>query len=147
MSHIPKAIFRKMNSIKIASNTKRFINWIVDSISISILWFILLPFIVVLLKKIGLFDNLQEGETISLEFTVLPIILLYYVVFEGIFKTTIGKLITRTKIIRLDNEKVNFIDILLRTLCRFIPLEQLSFLSEKSVGWHDRISETRIITK
>lgn len=147
MSHIPKAIFRKMNSIKIASNTKRFINWIVDSISISILWFILLPFIVVLLKKIGLFDNLQEGETISLEFTVLPIIFLYYVVFEGIFKTTIGKLITRTKIIRLDNEKVNFIDILLRTLCRFIPLEQLSFLSEKSVGWHDRISETRIITK
>lgn len=136
-----------MNSTKTASNTKRFINWMVDSISISILWLILLPVIVIVLKKLELLNNLKEGETINLEFTFLPIVFLYYVVFEGIFNTTLGKLITRTKIIRLDNKKLNFIDILLRTLCRFIPLEQLSFLSEKPIGWHDRISETRIVIK
>ncbi|PXY02310.1 hypothetical protein DF185_06590 [Marinifilum breve] len=136
-----------MNSIKIASNTKRFVNWIIDSISISILWFILLPFIVIALKKAGLLENLKAGQTMSLEFTLLPIAFIYYIILKGIFHTTLGKLITRTKIIRLDNEKVNFIDILLRTLCRFIPLEQLSFFSEKPIGWHDRISETRIITK
>ncbi|MBI9060103.1 MAG: RDD family protein [Labilibaculum sp.] len=136
-----------MNSYKIASNSKRFINWLVDSISISILWLILLPVIVVILKKAGLFDNLKNGETMDLEFTVLPIAFLYYLTFESIFKTTLGKLITRTKIIRQDNEEVNFVDILLRTLCRFIPFEQLSFLAEKPAGWHDKISETRIITK
>lgn len=136
-----------MNSIKIASNTKRFINWTIDSISISILWLILLPVIVITLKKVGLLENLKVGQTMDLKFTLLPIAFSYYIILEGIFQTTLGKLITRTKIIRLDNEKVNFIDILLRTLCRFIPLEQLSFLSENPVGWHDRISETRIIKK
>jgi uncharacterized RDD family membrane protein YckC len=136
-----------MNSNKIASNTKRLINWIVDSISISILWFILLPVIVIALKNLGFLDNLKDGETMDLEFTVLPIALLYYLIFEGVFKTSIGKLITRTKIIRLDNEEVNFVDILLRTFCRFIPFEQLSFFAAKPAGWHDRISETRIIMK
>ncbi|NOU62298.1 RDD family protein [Marinifilum caeruleilacunae] len=136
-----------MNSIKIASNTKRFINWIIDSISISILWFILLPGIVIVLKKVGLLENLKEGQTMSLEFTILPIAFFYYIILEGILQTTLGKQITKTKIIRLDNKKVNFIDILLRTLCRFIPLEQLSFLSEKPIGWHDRISETRVVSK
>jgi uncharacterized RDD family membrane protein YckC len=136
-----------MDSSKIASNSKRFINWIVDSISVSILWFILLPVIVIILRNVGLLDNLKDGETMDLEFTVLPIAFLYYLTFESIFKTTLGKLITKTKIIRLDNEEVNFVDILLRTLCRFIPFEQLSFLAEKPSGWHDKISETRIITK
>jgi len=136
-----------MNSSKIASNTRRFINWIVDSISISILWFIMLPVILIALKKTGLLDNLKDGITMDLEFTVLPVAFIYYLTFEGIFKTTPGKLVTRTKIIRVDNEKVVFIDILLRTLCRFIPLEQLSFFAEKPAGWHDRISETRIINR
>lgn len=136
-----------MNSIKIASNTKRFTNWIIDSITISILWFILLPVIVIVLKNLGLLDNLAKGEKLDLEFTFLPVAFFYYLIFEGVFKTTLGKLITKTKIIRLDNEEVNIVDILLRTLCRFIPLEQLSFLADKPIGWHDRISETRIIMK
>ena len=136
-----------MNSIKIASNTKRLTNWIIDSITISIIWFTLLPVIVIVLKNIGLLDSLTKGETLDLEFTILPAAFFYYLIFEGVFKTTLGKLITKTKIIRLDNEEVNLVDILLRTLCRFIPLEQLSFLADKPIGWHDRISETRIIMR
>lgn len=99
------------------------------------------------MTKMGLFENLKEGESMDLEFTFLPVALLYYLIFEGIFKTTIGKLITRTKIVRIDNDKVGFLDFLLRTFSRFIPFEQLSFLMDSSVGWHDKISETRVINK
>ena len=136
-----------MSSNSIASKTKRFTNWLVDTICISILWFILMPLILMVMMKIGLFDHLKDGENMDLGFTFFPVALLYYLVFEGIFKTTIGKLITRTKIVRLDNENLGFIDILLRTFSRFIPFEQLSFLMDNSVGWHDKISETRIVDK
>lgn len=106
-----------------------------------------MPLILMVMMKIGLFDHLKDGENMDLGFTFFPVALLYYLVFEGIFKTTIGKLITRTKIVRLDNENLGFIDILLRTFSRFIPFEQLSFLMDNSVGWHDKISETRIVDK
>jgi len=35
--------------------------------------------------------------------------------------------------------------IVIRSLCRFIPLEAFSFLFNDGSGWHDTISSTKVI--
>jgi uncharacterized RDD family membrane protein YckC len=70
---------------------------------------------------------------------------IYYPVFEGIFGRTPGKWITNTKVVNNDGTKPEMSAILIRTLCRFIPLEPFSFLGSEPVGWHDTLSKTRVV--
>ncbi|WP_462319563.1 hypothetical protein [Marinilabilia sp.] len=44
-------------------------------------------------------------------------------------------------------ESPGFRTILIRSLCRFIPFDALSFLGGEESGWHDRISGTRVISR
>jgi uncharacterized RDD family membrane protein YckC len=68
----------------------------------------------------------------------------YYFLFEYIKRQTLGKIITRSKVISLsENKEYYFIQILLRTLMRFIPLDMLSYLISYR-GLHDWISKTTI---
>lgn len=67
---------------------------------------------------------------------------LYYLFFEGILKTTPGKILTNSHIVALDGKPIGFSRILGRTLLRRIPFNALSFLGD--VGWHDRFSTTTI---
>ena len=64
--------------------------------------------------------------------------ILYYMITEGLSGRSLGKLITKTKVINMENEKPSFINILGRTMCRFIPFEAFSFLGDGK-GWHDSI--------
>ncbi len=73
------------------------------------------------------------------------ITIMYYLLCETLFKgKTLGKLITKTRAINLDNSKMGFEDTLLRTLCRIIPFEAFSFLGN-GPGWHDKFSDTKVI--
>ena len=67
----------------------------------------------------------------------------YYVVFEGIFGWTVGKLVTGTRVIRADGNKPNVPQIIGRTFARFIPFEPFSVLFGR--GWHDSLSGTRVV--
>jgi uncharacterized RDD family membrane protein YckC len=67
----------------------------------------------------------------------------YYVVFEGIFGWTVGKLITGTRVLRADGNKPNVPQIIGRTFARFIPFEPFSVLFGR--GWHDSLSGTRVV--
>ena len=69
----------------------------------------------------------------------------YYAVLEGFTGRTIGKFITRTKVVDENGEKPDFNTILIRSLCRLIPFEQFSFLGSDSYGWHDKFSKTRVV--
>ncbi len=100
-----------------------------------------------LVASYGIPSWIEIGKEYDLSLTLLVTFLLYYLFFEGVFKITIGKLITRTKIIGLDGNKISFYNALTRTLCRLIPLEPFSYLSNKEFGWHDSITNTRIINK
>jgi len=109
-----------------ATITKRFLNYFVDIIIIS--------FISVF------FDFNSNGQNLT-----VPIVFLsYYLLMEGAFRTTIGKLLTNTKVVDIDGTRVN--EIFVRTICRIIPFEPLSFLFGKN-GWHDSISKTTVIDK
>lgn len=138
---------KKMDNYNYTSGIKRFLNWAIDGILISILWFILIIPITKLVLLLGLLNEMKNGEIYDLSYTILPIMFLYYLIFEGLFKTSIGKIITGTKIIRIDGDKIKFHDALKRTIYRFIPLEQFSFFTRNSIGWHDDFSYTRVVNK
>jgi uncharacterized RDD family membrane protein YckC len=67
----------------------------------------------------------------------------YYFILETFYGRTLGKLITRTKVVNRDGSQPVYTNIAGRTLARFIPFEPLSFLGTK--GWHDSMSDTRVV--
>ncbi len=71
--------------------------------------------------------------------------LVYFIFFETIFQRTPAKFITGTKVVLMSGAKAGFGSIIIRTLCREIPLDALSFLKRTPVGWHDRISGTLVV--
>lgn len=68
----------------------------------------------------------------------------YYLLMETYFQKTIGKFFTGTKVVTLQKEEPYISDIFVKTLCRLIPLDQLSFLFFNN-GFHDRFSKTMVI--
>jgi uncharacterized RDD family membrane protein YckC len=75
---------------------------------------------------------------------VFFIFLLYYFLFESLFKTTLGKLVTNTRVVNETGEGPGIGRILGRTFCRIIPFEAWSFLFNDR-GWHDSFSGTYVI--
>jgi uncharacterized RDD family membrane protein YckC len=68
---------------------------------------------------------------------------LYYLFFEGILKTTPGKILTNSRVVAFNGKPVGFGWIFLRTMSRRIPFNGLSFFGK--IGWHDSISETTVV--
>ena len=66
-------------------------------------------------------------------------------ILEGLTQRTIGKLITRTKVVMENGEKPSSEAIIIRSLCRMIPFDAFSFLGDPSRGWHDTISKTYVV--
>jgi uncharacterized RDD family membrane protein YckC len=135
------------NSGVIASQAKRLVNYFID-----ILFFYLLCLI--LGGILGIIGTMGSPSAISLlnddkdwRLSLIAIILLfiYYVLMEGSTGRTIGKYITKTKVVNEKGEIPGFKTIFLRSLCRFIPFEAFSFLGQNSLGWHDTISKTKVV--
>lgn len=83
-----------------------------------------------------------NGALVILDLVVLVV---YYLVFEGIFNTTAGKCATNTTIVNEQGERPGFSKILGRTFCRLIPFDALSFLGAGARGWHDSIPNTYVV--
>ena len=82
----------------------------------------------------------------SYRFLLLGSTFFYYAVSELLFARTVGKLVTGTSIVTTTDEDPVRSQLLLRTACRFLPLEPLSLLfSRQKLGWHDRLSKTKVI--
>lgn len=71
--------------------------------------------------------------------------IVFYTVFENLTGRTPGKYITGTRVVSLDGSRPGFLNLLIRSVVRFIPLEPLSFLGSQPSGWHDRVSHTVVI--
>lgn len=111
-----------------ASKTKRFLNFLVDGLIISL--------IIELLK----FKSVSNKEIL----TPIIVFFIYYLLMEGLFRTTFGKILTNTEVVNFDGTRAK--QIFIRTLSRIIPFEPFSFLYFKS-GWHDSISKTTVIDR
>ena len=141
-----KQIKDKEFESSIVSSWTRLIHTVVDSICLFVLIFFL-SFILGLFSFIlGEFLNINDQFTIGLlEFlTILFAFILYFVFMEYKFQKTIGKFITKTKVVMNDGRKPELNEIFIRTVCRLIPLDNFSYLFMKN-GFHDRFSNTTVI--
>ena len=132
---------------KTASLGKRFTNYLLDFIFYLILSFIFGTFIgivFVLFLPDALFIFETDNKVIDYFFGIV-FGMVYYTVFEALTGRTIAKYITRTKVVTENGEKPDFMTIFIRSLCRFVPFDPLSFLLSDHTGWHDRWSKTIVI--
>lgn len=83
------------------------------------------------------------GENAALYILLLFFSLIYFPFYETLLGATPGKFLTGTVVTKKNGEKIDFKISIIRTLCRFIPFEPISFLGKK--GWHDGISDTRVL--
>ncbi|MGB4848612.1 MAG: RDD family protein [Saprospiraceae bacterium] len=128
----------------LATQSQRVLNVLIDMVSFLIIWFILS----FLLIAFG-FDQSYTDET-GEQTPIIPLVLLlptfwgYYLLSEYNYQQTIGKLLTKTKVVSITGEQPTLKQIIFRTLARSIPFEYFSFLADV-VGIHDVISKTRVI--
>ena len=81
------------------------------------------------------------------------IIFVYYFLLEYYANgKTVGKLILGTRVVDINGERPSAKSIAIRTLCRFIPFEAISFISAYWLSdhtlfgnWHDSISKTYVV--
>ena len=112
------------------SKTVRLTNFVIDTV----------VYLVFMYSLLLLFRNIIDKENVK--WISMVCYLLYYFMFEYFKGQTIGKIITRSKVVSEDGMQNRFfIQILGRTLMRFIPLDILSYLFTPN-GFHDRISKT-----
>ena len=116
-----------------ASRGQRFLNLIVDSIAVSILD--------------GLRGSVNPGESLVHAIVAnLLTSLAYHALLEGFYGRTLGKFVTGTQVVAADGGRASWGQIIGRTFARFIPFDPLSFLGRPPpVGWHDSLSNTRVI--
>ena len=123
----------------IVSSGKRFLNFIIDffacMIGASILGFI-----------ISFFINISEGLFLLLfsQLLFLGTYFAYYAIMEIKFQKTVGKFLTKTKVVKMDGTTPENSEIIMRTFCRFIPFDRVTFLFMKN-GIHDFLSKTTVI--
>ncbi|QGJ69973.1 Hypothetical protein PBC10988_16620 [Planctomycetales bacterium 10988] len=89
----------------------------------------------------------EEVQSRSQYLTIssMMIFVFYFLVFEGLFRRTPGKILTQTKVTSFLGEPASFLQIVLRTLGRFIPFDVLSYFLDNPQGWHDMISQTYVV--
>ncbi|SFQ74683.1 Uncharacterized membrane protein YckC, RDD family [Flavobacterium akiainvivens] len=132
----------------LAPHHKRVSNFIADTLICYLLTLSLGELGIVLNDNFA-FDVFVIGkpEMDNYKFQVVNLLVsvVYYGLFESLLQRTPGKFITRTKVVNRLGEKPDEGTILLRTLCRQIPFEALSFLGPYGIGWHDMFSKTLVV--
>jgi uncharacterized RDD family membrane protein YckC len=123
----------------IANSTLRSINFIIDIVAIFLIYRSTAYIIQKLLNIISIREILFLNRT-----TVFIVFILYFILAENMFQKTLGKIITKTKVVNLDGEKPNFVNITIRTFSRLIPFDGISYLYSIS-GFHDKLSKTIVI--
>lgn len=83
-------------------------------------------------------DYLRETEV------VLSTMFLYYFVLESSTGQTLGKMVTKTKVVNRDGSKPKVWRIFMRSFLRLIPIDNFSYLFGTAIGFHDSLSLTKL---
>jgi len=119
-----------------ASQGRRLLNLLIDLTAYTVLYIII--FIIIDSFGYALTPNEQYAVTIL---TFLG----YYTLTEFAYSKSLGKLVTRTKVIHRSGDELTFNQAFWRSVTRLIPFEILSHGSNHPIGWHDKISRTIVI--
>lgn len=121
-----------------ASSILRFVNYLIDIIAGYVTAFIIAMIVTLILPL----DFI--GFELAASILVVASFFAYYILMEVIFQKTLGKFVTKTKVVTVNGQKSPERTIVLRTLCRLIPFDHISFLFTKN-GFHDNLSKTKVI--
>ena len=130
----------------VANSTLRLVNFIIDSIALLIIGFIISTTYGLTVFILNIEINPTNYSTF--EFFSIAIYFFtffgYYIILESKYQKTLGKMITKTRVVNEKGEKPKLSTITARTIYRLIPFDRLSFLFLKN-GIHDMISKTIVI--
>jgi uncharacterized RDD family membrane protein YckC len=124
-----------------ANKGKRFANFLIDYIittiiSIPVFWMIFFTSA----------DYLDSPTSLGERLLGILMYFGYYTLLEGLTGgKSVGKYITRTRVVMQNGDKPEFSTFALRSVCRIVPFEAFSFLGSKNTGWHDDWSKTRVV--
>ena len=119
---------------KETSKAKRLLNFMVDIVVIGILMEITF--------------RLEESVDYKILIKTLRVIIVlgYYILMEYFTGKTVGKFITKSKVVNNDESKISFKTSVIRYLCRWIPFEFVSLaLGSDAKAWHDTLSKTQVV--
>ena len=136
-SHVP--LREEVRAMIPAGKGRRFGTLLIDYAAFLGITFCLGFFSVLAFGQEGL-KTIQEIPDFVLGCTLMTA---YYIVFEGFWGRTLGKLLCGTVVVNESGGKPSFAQVIGRTLCRFIPFEPFSCLGER--GWHDSLSNTHVV--
>ena len=133
-----KATVEKEQKLNVESNVVgseiRFLNFLID----FIIWLIIAAILTFPL-------NANDGTQMFLGYFILIVSFIgYYAIMEIKFQKTIGKYVTKTRVVKTNGERPENSDIISRTFCRLIPFDRVSFLFVKN-GFHDSLSKTKVV--
>jgi|GEM_PF-112591 len=135
-----------------ASKGRRFGNYIIDLVMRRIataIFGIGLGFIFALLDSDGMFFLNSSALGLLVNYLIgYTIMVIYYGFTEIAFKgKSIGKMITKTKVVDINGGPASQNQIVKRSLSRMIPFYPFSvlFADDDGRGWHDQISRTRVV--
>ena len=119
-------------NLNIVKKRVRLYNFLIDS---------LVFFIVVIIFSILFKDYIADKH---LKYVMISMYYLYYFIMEWTMGQTVGKMITKTKVVNsVTYKKPGVLRVLIRTLCRLIPIDFFSYLFIP-IGIHDRVSRTEL---
>lgn len=131
-----------------ASKGLRFANYFLDLVAAILLGIVLFVILLFLFPETAILDGWLMSDDNPLSDYILNaiLILIYYPMTEGLLKgKSLAKFITKTRAVQQDGNYVTMKDVFLRTLTRLVPFEHFSFLGDKSRGWHDKWTDTKVI--
>ncbi len=134
-------------NVRTISEGPRFGHFIIDCLSFRL-------FTYLIFYVLGVIDNLTKFSA-NLNLTIILVVdilllLLYpflYGFCEYIWQRTPGKYLTKTIVIDEYGNKPDLRTIILRSLIRIVPFEPFSCFGKHSRGWHDRWSNTWVVTE
>jgi len=87
-------------------------------------------------------NGMSEFEDIVVSYLLMVV---YYFLIEKYTQRSLGKYATNTIVVSYDGEDPTDKQILIRSFCRLIPFDALSFLGTNGKGWHDSIPQTYVV--
>lgn len=119
-----------------ADAVKRFLNLIID---IGVVIFLIVIFNKILYHH-SIFSYLGMFKILD-----IAVVFAYFYGLENSLGQTVGKMITKTKVVNLDGGKPTTQQMLVRTFSRVIPLEPVLLIGGKWL--HDSLSQTRVVNQ
>jgi uncharacterized RDD family membrane protein YckC len=123
-----------------ASVEKRAMNFFFDTIVVKMILFGLSG--ALFGSFLSQYPNFVIWLSLGVAFFVYPLVM------ESLTGRTIGKYITKTKVVDFEGNIPKWRSIFVRTIARFIPFDFVSFcFRDNPVGWHDKLSKTYVVSK